>query len=35
MLGVNCAASDFQAEPTKFRDVCLSSPGLAELKESS
>ena len=33
MLGVNCAASAFQAEPTKIRDVCLS--GLAELKESS
>ena len=35
MLGVNCAAWAEKTEPNKFEDVCLSSPYLAELKESS
>lgn len=35
ILGINCAAWAEKTEPTKFEDVCLSSPYLAELKESS
>lgn len=35
ILGVNCAAWAEKTEPNKFEDVCLSSPYLAELKESS